>query len=73
MTERAASLDRQESGAGRSQDSLGQPYITLEDHLHILDTPEKIVPKPKEQAGYIMEFLPSDNTVIQVNRHLNRR
>ena len=41
-------------------------YITLEDHLDILDTPEKIVPKRKETHGHTLEFMPDDNTVIQI-------
>ena len=41
-----------------------RPYITLSDQLELLDTPEKVA--AVETAGHTLEFLPGDNTVIQI-------
>ena len=52
----------------RIQDCSGlegsRPYITLSDQLELLDTPEKVA--AVETAGHTLEFLPGDNTVIQI-------
>ena len=36
-----------------------------QDHLDMLDSPERVVPDRVEQIGHTLEFLPEDNTVIR--------
>ena len=37
----------------------------IQDHLDMLDSPERVVPDRAEQIGHTLEFLPEDNTVIR--------
>ena len=36
-----------------------------QDHLDMLDSPERVVPDRIEHIGHTLEFLPEDNTVIR--------
>ena len=40
--------------------------VVLQDHLDMLDSPERLVPAPREPVGHTLEFLPEDNSVIRV-------
>ena len=39
--------------------------MLTQDHLDMLDSPERVVPDRIEQIGHTLEFLPEDNTVIR--------
>ena len=39
--------------------------MSTQDHLDMLDSPERVVPDRIEQIGHTLEFLPEDNTVIR--------
>ena len=47
-------------------------YLTLEDHLDLLDTPVKVLPRKRESHGYTLEFFPEDNTVVQIEGRGNK-
>ena len=59
-------------GAKTSNHLSVSQYITLEDHLDLLDTPVKTVNTKKETHGYNMEFFPEDNTVVQIEGRGNK-
>ena len=60
------------AGAKKSNNLDVSQYITLEDHLDLLDTPVRTVTSKKETHGYNMEFFPEDNTVVQIEGRGNK-
>ena len=68
----SASVARVGEGEGKPNNLDVSHYITLEDHLDLLDTPVKALPRKRESHGYTLEFFPEDNTVVQIEGRGNK-